>query len=291
MPEGAPKTDRPEIFSSVAKTFESVEQPIGRWEKAWNNSWVRKVVLLIVLAGAWELFAQSYDNKDLLPTFGQTAMAFINSVKSSPFELPAAALGTIEVLLTGYGVGLLLAAALTAFANVSRTGTDLLETVTSMFNALPSVAILPIALILYGVDKRALVFVLVHAVLWTVALNTHAGFRSVSPTWGMVGRNYGLSAFGYILRILIPGAFPSILTGLKTGWAFAWRTVIAAEMVFGASGGSGGIGRFISERSNVLRTEDAFAGLLTVIIFGVIVEHLVFRTIENRTVRRWGMQA
>jgi NitT/TauT family transport system permease protein len=195
------------------------------------------------------------------------------------------------VLLKGYGAGLLLAAALTAFASVSRVGADLLETLTSMFHPLPSIALLPIALILYGVDERALVFVLVNAVVWSVALNTHAGFRSISPTWGMVGRNYGLSAIGYILRILIPGAFPSILTGLKTGWAFAWRTVIAAELVFSASGGSGGIGRYIKTRSDVLRTEDAFAGLLTVIIFGLIVEHLVFRTIENRTVRRWGMQA
>jgi len=132
------------------------------------------------------------------------------------------------------------------------------------------------------------VFVLVHAVVWSVALNTHAGFRAVSPTWRMVGRNYGLSPFGYIRRILIPGAFPSILTGLKTGWAFAWRTVIAAEMVFGS--GSGGIGRFIYSRQNLSRIPEVFAGLLTVILFGLAVEHLVFKSIENRTVRRWGME-
>jgi NitT/TauT family transport system permease protein len=290
MLEEVSKVDRPETFSTVAKTFESVERPIGGWEKFWNNSSARKVVLLIVLASTWELFARSYGNEDLLPTFLRTATALVASFRP-PFELPWAAWETVKVLLKGYGAGLLLAAALTAFASVSRVGADLLETLTSMFHPLPSIALLPIALILYGVDERALIFVLVNAVVWSVALNTHAGFRSISPTWGMVGRNYGLSAIGYILRILIPGAFPSILTGIKTGWAFAWRTVIAAELVFSASGGSGGIGRYIKTRSDVLRTEDAFAGLLTVIIFGLIVEHLVFRTIENRTVRRWGMQA
>jgi len=134
------------------------------------------------------------------------------------------------------------------------------------------------------------IFVLIHAVLWAVALNTFAGFRAVSPTWRMVGQNYGLSRVGYIARILIPGAFPSILTGLKVGWAFAWRTLIAAELVFGVSSGSGGLGWFIFERKNQLLIADVFAGLLTVILFGLLVENLIFKTIESRTVRRWGMQ-
>ena len=134
------------------------------------------------------------------------------------------------------------------------------------------------------------IFVLVHAVLWAVALNTFAGFRSLSPTLKMVGQNYGLSNVGYIVRILIPGAFPSILTGLKVGWAFAWRTLIAAELVFGVSSGSGGLGWYIFENKNQLRIPEVFAGLLTVILFGLFVENVIFRGIENRTVRRWGMQ-
>jgi NitT/TauT family transport system permease protein len=108
-----------------------------------------------------------------------------------------------------------------------------------MFNPLPSIALLPLALIWFGLGSDAVIFVLIHAVLWAVALNTFAGFRSVSPTLKMVGQNYGLSRPGYVLRLLIPGAFPSILTGLKIGWAFAWRTLIAAELVFGAQGGTG----------------------------------------------------
>jgi NitT/TauT family transport system permease protein len=132
--------------------------------------------------------------------------------------------------------------------------------------------------------------VLVHAVLWSVALNTHAGFRALSPTLKMVGQNYGLSPLGFIAKILIPGAFPGILTGLKVGWAFAWRTLIAAELVFGVSSGSGGIGWYIFEHKNQLLIPQVFAGLLTVILFGLFVDHVIFRTIENRTVRRWGMQ-
>ena len=107
----------------------------------------------------------------------------------------------------------------------------------------------------------------------------------------MVGRPYELRGLSYVARILIPAAFPSILTGLKIGWAFAWRTLIAAELVFGVASGKGGLGWFIFENRNLLDIPAVFAGLLTVIIIGLIVENLVFRLIEKKTVRRWGMQS
>jgi NitT/TauT family transport system permease protein len=105
----------------------------------------------------------------------------------------------------------------------------------------------------------------------------------------MVGRNYGLTGWRYTTRILIPAAFPAILTGLKNGWAFAWRTLIAAELVFGVSSGFGGIGWFIFENKNQLEIARVFAGLLTVIAIGVAMDSL-FRLVERRTVQRWGMK-
>ena len=91
------------------------------------------------------------------------------------------------------------------------------------------------------------------------------------------------------MLILIPAAFPSILTGLKIGWAFAWRTLIAAELVFGVAA-SGGLGWFIFENRNQLETAYVFAGLTMVIIIGLLVESVIFRNIELITVQRWGMQ-
>jgi NitT/TauT family transport system permease protein len=248
----------------------------------------RKTILLIILAAIWEIYARVLDNSLLFPTFSETVRALFSSVASG--ALPRALWFTMNLLLKGYVAGLLLAAILTAFASASRIGADLLETLTSMFNPLPSIALLPLALIWFGLGDGSVIFVLIHAVLWSVALNTHAGFRALSPTLKMVGQNYGLSKIGYITRILIPGAFPSILTGLKVGWAFAWRTLIAAELVFGVSSGTGGLGWFIFENKNELLIPNVFAGLLTVIVFGLFVENLIFKTIENRTVRRWGMQ-
>lgn len=172
--------------------------------------------------------------------------------------------------MIGYAMGILLAALLTTVAIGSQIGTDLLETMTSMLNPLPAIALLPLALIWFGLGSGSVIFVLVHSVLWAIALNTHAGFRSVSNTLRMVGRNYGLSGLGLVRHILIPAAFPSILTGLKVGWAFACRTLIAAELVFGVSSGSGGLGWYIFENRNQLETANVFAGLFTVIRIGFL---------------------
>jgi NitT/TauT family transport system permease protein len=268
---------------------EVIEAPIAVWRRVYDNGAARKAVVLAVLAAAWEGYARSLDNPLLFPTLTATIAALATSVRSG--ELPAALVYTLTLLAKGYAAGLALAMLLTALASVSRLGADLLETLTSMFNPLPSIALLPLALIWFGLGDASVIFVLIHAVVWAVALNTHAGFRAVSPTLRMVGQNYGLSPVAYIWRILVPGAFPSILTGLKVGWAFAWRTLIAAELVFGVSSGAGGVGWYIFEHKNQLLIPDVFAGLLTVILFGLFVEHVIFRTIEDRTVRRWGMQS
>jgi NitT/TauT family transport system permease protein len=252
-------------------------------------SWLRKAAVLLALAAIWEAYARWLNNPLLFPTFVDTLKAFFSAIASG--ELPRAAAYTIQLLLKGYVAGLSIAALLTAFASMTRIGADLLEILTAMFNPLPSIALLPLALIWFGLGNGSIIFVLILSVLWPVSLNTYSGFQGVSPTLRMVGQNYGLSKVGYVARILIPGAFPSILTGLKVGWAFAWRTLIAAELVFGVSSGSGGLGWYIFEQKNQLLIPNVFAGLLTVILFGLIVENLIFKTIENRTIRRWGMQA
>jgi NitT/TauT family transport system permease protein len=279
---------RPEIHNAIdTQAFAVVEAPRSRWQKVYDSAAVRKTLLLVVLMIAWEVYARVLGNPLLFPTFSATVSALLNALASG--ELPSAAITTLTLLFEGYFVGLLLAILLTAFASMTRLGADILETLTAMFNPLPSIAMLPLALIWFGLGDGSIIFVLVHAVLWAVALNAFTGFRSVSPTLKMVGRSYGLSQARFVLQILIPGAFPSILAGLKIGWAFAWRTLIAAELVFGVSSGSGGLGWYINESKNQLEIPDVFAGLLTVIVFGLVFDNLVFGLIEKRTVRRWGM--
>ncbi len=281
---------RPERLLKVAdaSTFGVIEKPLGWAERAFASGPLRKGLLLVVLALIWEVYARRLGNPLLVPTFLDTVGAMREGIANG--DLPSRAWYSIKILLGGYAVGLALAAVMTMLAITSRVGTDLLETFTSMFNPLPAIALLPLALIWFGLGKGALTFVIVHSVLWAVALNTHSGFLSVSGTLRMVGRNYGLGGLRFVAQILVPAAFPSILTGLKIGWAFAWRTLIAAELVFGVASGEGGLGWFIYENKNMLEIANVFAGLFSVIVIGLLVEHLVFSQIEQRTIRRWGMQ-
>lgn len=265
-----------------------VERPLGIVERISNNGAARKAIVLIALALIWEGYALWLDNSLIFPTFTETVSTFVRDIMNGVL-LPRI-MTSLRVLLMGYGIGLVLAAIFTTIAVSSRIGTDILSTLTAMFNPLPAIALLPLALIWFGLGVPSLVFVIVHSVLWAVSLNAHTGFRSVSEALRMTGRNYGLSGTRYVVKILMPAAFPSILTGLKIGWAFAWRTLIAAELVFGASSRSGGLGWYIFEARSELLTAQVFAGLFTVILIGLFVESVIFRAIEVRTIQRWGMQ-
>ena len=274
--------------AEAASHMDVVERKLGFLELAWGSAFVRKTAIIFFLAIVWEIYGRFLDNPLLFPTLTDTLTTLWDRIVDG--TIPLRAWTSIKVLLMGYAAGIAIAFTLTVLAINTRIGTDFLETMTAMFNPLPAIALLPLALIWFGLGNGSLVFVLIHSVLWAVALNTHSGFLSVSQTLRMVGRNYSLRGLPYVLRILVPAAFPSILTGLKIGWAFAWRTLIAAELVFGVSSGQGGLGWFIFENRNLLDIPAVFAGLLTVILIGLLVENLIFRTIERKTIRKWGLQ-
>jgi len=289
FPRPSPPT-RPEYLREViaGSDIGVVEKPLTTLQRLANQGWLRKSLILVVIAIVWEAYARRLNNPLLVPTFSATLEAFWGGIASG--EIPQKMVNSVQLLIKGYALGLGLALLFTALAMMFRLGNDLLETLTSAFNPLPAIALLPLALIWFGLGDLSIIFVLVHSVLWAVALNTHSGFRSVSATLRMVGRNYGLRGISFVTKILIPAAFPSILTGLKIGWAFAWRTLIAAELVFGVSSGKGGLGWYIYENKNMLEIPAVFAGLFTVILIGLVVENLIFRNVEKATVRRWGMQ-
>ena len=188
-----------------------VERKLTVLELLWNDGFVRKTLIIIFLAAAWEAYGTFLDNPLLFPTFHDTIITMFDKVRDG--TIPLRAWASLKVLFMGYSAGIILAAIFTILAISTRIGTDFLETVTAMFNPLPAIALLPLALIWFGLGNGSLVFVLIHSVLWPVALNTHSGFKSVSNTLRMVGRNYGLRGLPYVARILIPAAFGSILTG------------------------------------------------------------------------------
>lgn len=284
-----PTTSRPEYEIELAPfTEKPLERRLPLATRLWQYGWLRKGVILVALAVIWELVARYQNNDLLLPSFLQTAEALFNGLASG--ELLQKSATSLDVLIRSYLIGIVLAFGLTTLAVSTQVGRDLLSTLTSMLNPLPAIALLPLALLWFGLGEGSLIFVLVHSVLWPLALSTYAGFLGVSETQRMAGRNYGLKGVRFVALILVPAALPAILSGLKVGWAFAWRTLIAAELVFGATSSQGGLGWYIYQNRNELYTDNVFAGLTVVIIIGLLVENLIFNGLERITIKRWGMQ-
>ena len=264
-----------------------VDRRLPLWRRILAHTFARRLLVVLVFAVAWEVYARWLDDPLIVPAFSEAVRALFNDTMSG--ELPARLLSSLQVLGAGYALGIVIAAVLTTIAVTLPGGSDVLATMTAMFNPLPAIALLPLALIWFGIGGFSLVFVIMHSVLWAVALNTHTGFLAVPETQRMAGRNLGLRGLRLVVFILVPAAIPSILTGLRVGWAFAWRTLIAAELVFGVSSHSGGLGWFIYESRSEMDTPSVFAGLLTIILIGLFFEGVVFRTAEAVTIRRWGM--
>lgn len=249
----------------------------------------RRGIVLAALALLWQIAADYTANPLLLPSFTETATALWVALLHE--NLATAIVASLTVLLKGYLIALAIAIILVSLATANVFIREALLTLTAMFNPLPAIALLPLAMLWFGLGETSLIFVLVHSVLWPFALATFTGFQSVPETHRLVGRNYGLTGPRYVAYILIPSALPSIISGLKIGWAFAWRTLIAAELVFGVSSSQGGLGWFIFRNRNELFTDKVFAGLVSVVLIGLVVEFGLFRVIENATVRRWGVQS
>ncbi|PKU25181.1 ABC transporter permease [Telmatospirillum siberiense] len=274
-------------FGPPSEEWAVVERPLPLLQRLFAHAALRRLLILLALAAAWQGYAVWADNPLMFPSFTETIDAFWTDIRSGVLLIKTG--NSLRVLCMGYAIAVAAAALMAGLAMTTRLGDDLLSTLTAMFNPLPAIALLPLALLWFGLGTPSILFVMVHAVLWPLALNAHAGFSGVSDILRMAGRNAGLRGLPFITGILIPAAFPAILTGLKVGWAFAWRTLIAAELVFGVSSRSGGLGWYIFENKNRLETASVFAGLSTVILIGLLVEVLIFRTIERHTVRKWGM--
>ena len=282
---------RPELEAAELGAAQNVdvERDLSAWERFSNINAVRKMSILLALVIAWQSYSWISGVEPLLfPSFGASVEALWETVLSG--EMFEKIWVTVYVLLMGYAAGLAFAGLFLVLAVSTRIGADFLSTMTAMFQPLPAISLLPLAMLWFGLGIPSLIFVTIHSVLWAVSLSTHVGFMSVSETLRMVGRNYGLKGVPYIFKILVPAAFGSILTGLKIGWAFAWRTLIGAELVFGAAAGSGGLGWMIFEKGDNLDTPYVFAALFMVIVIGLLVENVIFRNVEIRTIQKWGMQ-
>ncbi len=247
-----------------------------------------QVVFVIVCGVCWQLYAKSrnlmgFPSLDVI--FNRLVYCFTNERRPILQYL----FNSILSILKGLGIGALLALIFSSLSVSSHVFGILYNLVVSVFDLLPGVALLPILMITIGANDTSILVLVIHSVVWPMSRNLIDGFRTTPQIYVESGRNLGLNIAGMVFGIYIPSSFASILSGVKVGWARAWRGLISAEMIFGAAQ-SAGIGVFINNARTVWIDYPAvYAAIVLVIVVGVIVEYGIFLQIEKATIRKWGM--
>jgi len=188
-------------------------------------------------------------------------------------------------MLLGYGLSVILGMILGLGVASNKFLEETMGGLLVSLQSLPSICWLPLAVLWFGLTEKAIIFVVVMGSLLSVTIAMEAGRHQMPKIYGMAGRNLGASGLRLFWYVLLPASLPFILSGLKQGWAFAWRSLISGEMIF-VSLGLGQLlmtGRDLNDMSQVL------AVMILIIAIGYVVDGLVFRTLERRLQHRWGL--
>ena len=249
---------------------------------------IAQVIFVIVCIVLWQGYA-GYRDIMGFPTLDTILAKFVNCLNNPQRPILSYMGNSLLGILKGLGIGAFLALICSSLAVISKTFGAIYNLVVAVFDLLPGVALLPILMITVGANDTAILILVIHSVVWPMSRNMMDGFRTIPRIYVEYGKNIGLSPIRLITQIYVPASFANLLSGIKTGWARAWRGLISAEMIFGAAQ-SAGIGVFINNARTVWIDYPAvYAAMFMIIIVGVIVEYGIFHTIERHTIRKWGM--
>jgi len=248
------------------------------------RDFVSKLAFILLLALAWEIVRITCDYPVLLfPGIASIAGAlWVEKV-----DLISKTLFSLKIIGTGLAVAVCLAMLATFISFCGKIFAEIVSDLMAIMHPLPGIAILPVAILWFGIGVRSILFVVVFSALWPLINHFYAGFRSIPINQLEVGKNLGLAGWELALKVMLPASFPHVLSGLRTGWARAWQASVAAELVFGAAGGQGGLGWYLYKKRFMMETPGVFAGMLIIVLIGIAVEYLIFAGIENRTIRKW----
>ncbi|HML45562.1 MAG TPA: ABC transporter permease subunit [Clostridia bacterium] len=251
----------------------------------YERRWVSRLFFLGLFALVWAGTARfSGISPLLLPPPGRVLVALWTNLIAGTL-LPQA-LFSLGLILAALLISAALALILGVAGEMSPFLLRMIDAVSAMAHPLPGLALLPLVVIWFGTGTPAVLAVIVHACLWPLLISFQSGMRDAPPLYAEIGRNLSMSRFSVAIRILLPAAASQIVSGLRIGWARAWRALISAEMVFGAVGKLGGLGWFLFKRRVMMDTAGLFAGILTVALIGMAVEELIFRYVEKGMEKR-----
>ena len=243
---------------------------------------LQRVGFLLTLLGAWALAAHLADSA-LFPSPLDVVASLRDSARSGVL---LHGVGRSFLRLTvGYGLSLMGGVALGLGLARSRLLKSTVGTVVFGLQAVPSVCWLPLALLAFGLNEAAIQFVVVMGSLLSIAIGTEAAIRNVPPLYVRAARTMGASGLRLWTRVVLPAALPGILSSARLGWTFAWRSLMAGELLFL----SGGLGQMLETGRELNDMAQVLGVMVVIIALGLVSEQVLFGRIERSVRRRWGL--
>lgn len=250
----------------------------------WLTKAIRQVLFYALLILLWQLLAVSHIWKDYL--FAGPVDVWdrvLSGFHDGTFE--TAILTSLRRLAIGYGISLVLGVVLGLLVGRNRYVEETLGSLILGLQALPSVCWIPLSLLWFGLHEQAMIFVVVMGALFSITLGVDAGVKNTPPVYIKAARNMGSRGLALSTQVILPAALPSILTGLKQGWTFAWRSLMAAELLYITVS----LGGLLENGRDLNDIAQMFAVMIIIIILGVTIDSLVFGPLERVVRTRWGL--
>ncbi|CUI17941.1 ABC-type transporter, permease subunit [Candidatus Protochlamydia naegleriophila] len=242
--------------------------------------------LLLLLIWQFLVWAEIWSSV-LIPSPLQVGRYLISAIEDG--TLLSASYVTIKRLVQGYAVGMLVGVPLGLLNARFQLFEDTIGVLALGLQTLPSVCWAPLAILWFGQTEKAMFFIVVMGSIWSIALATDSGVRNVSPVYIRAARTLGSRGFHTWFQVIVPAALPFIISGMKQGWAFAWRSLMAAEIYITILTGFG-LGNLL-HYGRELHAMDAVIGVMFVIIaVGLLVDKVVFSPLEHFMHEKWGTQ-
>ena len=244
----------------------------------------RYLVFYSVLIGIWLLLAKL---KVWPPYVFPTPQAVVESLWAGFADHSFwIAIGvSMKRMLLGYSLSVILGMVLGLGVASNKFLEQTMGGLLVSLQSLPSICWLPLAVLWFGLTEKAILFVVVMGSLLSVTIAMETGRQQMPKIYGMAGRNLGARGFQLFWHVLLPASLPYIVSGLKQGWAFAWRSLISGEMIFVSLG----LGQMLMMGRDLNDMSLVIAVMILIVAIGYIVDGLVFRTIERRLQQKWGL--
>lgn len=239
------------------------------------------VFWILIMLVVWEISVKVLDVSPMLfPSVEAVIITLFEDLFTGNLLLQT--ITSVGLLLAALVISLVGAFLLAWFAEKGPICKSFVESLTVIAHPLPGLALLPLIIMWFGVGTGAVLAIVIHSAIWPLLLNIMTGFAEVPQIYKDMGRNLSMPKREILFEIMLPASTGYIVSGVKIGWARAWRAFISAEMVFGSVGGKGGIGWYIYNQRTFMDTAGLFAGIILVIIIGIVVENVLFGAIEKR---------